>query len=119
MTRPTAGGVRIAIGGRYLDEVRIRQAGRHTAPAVAYLSFPAERHWAHIDGDGVTISAQAQSVVMLFADGVLPSLGGGVVTVEVGGRRLGPCTLESVESGAISAVDDLIVLRFRLGGATS
>ena len=56
---------------------------------------------------------------MLFTDGVLPALGGGVVTAEVGGRQLGPCTLEAVESGATSAVDDLIVLRFRAGVATS
>lgn len=119
MRPPKTSGIRIAIGGRYLDEAQIRQATRHAASPVAYLSFPAQRHWAQIDGDHVTISAQAQTVVTLFADGVLPSLGGRAVAVEVGGQQLGPCTLESVESGATNAGDDMIVLRFRSGEATS
>jgi hypothetical protein len=99
---------RIAIEGRYLDEVKIRQANMYATGPIAYVSFPAERHWARAEGVDVTVSAQAATVVKLFADGVLPALGGRCVAVEVGGRTH-VCMLEAVELGA----GDMIVLRFR------
>jgi hypothetical protein len=104
--------LRIAIEGRYLDEVKIRQANMYATSPIAYVSFPARRHWARAEGDDVTLSAQAATVVKLFADGVLPALGGRSVAVEVGGR-IHRCILEAVELGATGAVDDMIVLRFR------
>lgn len=105
--------IRIAIGGRYLDEVCIRQTPQFAQRSLSYLCFPASRHWARVDGERVTISAQAATVVQLFADAVLPPVGACTVVLEIGGRSLGPCRLESVESGETSAVDDMIVLRFR------
>lgn len=65
---------RIAIGGQYLDEVRIRCAEPYPYP-VSYLSFPAHRHWARVEGERVTVCAQAAAVVQLFADGILPAVG--------------------------------------------
>lgn len=105
--------VRIAIAGRYLDEVRIRQTRSYEPGCVSYLSFPASRHWVRVEGDCITVSAQAATVVQLFADGALPPIGAGAVPLKVAGRDVGPCRLESVESGETSAVDDMIVLRFR------
>jgi hypothetical protein len=64
-------------------------------------------------GDRVIVGAQAAIVVQLFADGVLPAAGGRGVPVEVGSRKFGRCVLDSIESGERSAVDDIIVLRFR------
>lgn len=113
MTRPRKGETRIAIGGRYLDRGPdpAGRAARGECRRVSFVSGPAPR--AHVDGDHVTVSVPAQTVVKLFADGVPPSLGGRAVVVEVGDQQLGPCILESVESGATNAVDDMIVLRFR------
>jgi hypothetical protein len=111
--------IRIAIDGKYLDEVQIRQAEPYAPHAVCYLSFPAHRHWAQLKGDRVTVSAQAPTVVALFADGVLPAVGGRTVVVEVGGEKIGPCLLEAVESGERNGVDDVIVLRFRRSSRTA
>jgi hypothetical protein len=113
VSSPSRREVRIAIRAKYLDEVRIRQADQCAPGSVSYLSFPAHRHWARIVGDRIIIGAQAATVVQLFADGVLPAVGGRGVPVEVGNRKFGGCVLESIESGKRSAVDDIIVLRFR------
>jgi hypothetical protein len=60
---PPPAASRIAIGGAFLDEVRIRQTG------ATLLSFPASNHRAQVASDGVvTIHAQALTVAQLFAD---------------------------------------------------
>jgi hypothetical protein len=69
-----------------------------------------------VEGDRITVSAQAAAVVKLFADGVLPAGNARAVRIEVSGREIGPCLLESVESGDRSAIDDMIVLHFRRAG---
>jgi len=111
--------IRIAIDGKYLDEVQIREAEPYAPNAVCYLSFPADRHWAERKGDRVSVSAQAATVVKLFADGVLPEVGGRTVVGEVGGEKIGPCLLEAVESGERNGVDDVIVLRFHRSSGTA
>lgn len=99
---------RIAIGGAFLDEVRIRQTG------ATLLSFPASNHRAQVASDGVvTIHAQALTVAQLFADGVLKPVGGAPVDVSAGGQRLGPMELGEVRCGSRSGVGDVIVLVFR------
>ena len=103
---------RIAIGGQYLDEVRIRCAERHPYP-LSYLTFPAHRHWARVEDKRVTVCAQAAVVVQLFADGILPAVDGRDVVIEVDGDKIGPCLLEAVESGERNGLDDIIVLRFQ------
>jgi len=103
---------RIAIGSQYLDEVRIRCAERHPY-SVSYLTFPAHRHWARVEGERVTVCAQAAAVVQLFADGILPAVGARDVVIEVDGDKIGPCLLEAVESGERNGLDDIIVLRFQ------
>jgi hypothetical protein len=101
--------VRIAIGGRYLDEVQIRQ----NLPGTSYVSFPAHRHLARVEDDLVTVSTQGATAVKLFADGVLPPVGGGAVTVAIGGRELGLCHLDAVETCETRSFELGIVLRFR------
>jgi hypothetical protein len=59
----------------------------------------------------VTVCAPA--VVQLFADGILPAVGGRDVVIEVDGDKIGPCLLEAVESGEQKGLDDIIVLRFQ------
>jgi hypothetical protein len=99
--------VRIAIGGRYLDEVQIRQ----NLPGTSYVSFPAHRHLARVEDDLVTVSTQGATAVKLFADGVLPPIGGGVVTLWIGSREFGLCHLDAVET--CGTFDAEVVLRFR------
>jgi len=75
---------RIAIGGRFLDEVQIRMT------ATSYLSFPVESHRGTVDGNGIaTIHAKMPTVVQLFAEGRLPPVGGTPVEVMVRGQKLG------------------------------
>lgn len=114
MTRNSnSGAIGIAIEGRYLDEVQIRQAKRYAANCVGYRSFPAHRHSAHVEGDVVMVSAQAPTVVVLLAGGVLPPVAGRAVKIQIGGRTLGPLHLEAIESGETDSVGEVIVLRFR------
>jgi hypothetical protein len=107
------GDVRIAIAGRYLDEVQIQQARRDVPGSVSYLSFPAHRHLARVEEDRVTVLTQAATVVTLFADRVLPPIGGRAVTLKIGSLELGPCLLETIETGDTSPLDNTIVLHFR------
>jgi hypothetical protein len=104
--------VRIAIGGRYLDEVRTPLARSDVPGCASFLSFPAHRHAARVEAGQVLVSAQAQTVVKLFADGVLPPIGGRAVTLTVGRRQLGPCLLDAVEAGGASRLETTVVLHF-------
>jgi hypothetical protein len=85
VTPQHGGQVRIAIGGRWLDEVRIRQARTDVAGSLSYLSFPAHRHLASVEPDHLVVSTQAATVVQLFAEGVLAPMGGPAVPVKIGG----------------------------------
>ncbi len=114
---PRQGGhVRIAIGGRCLDEVRIRQARTDVAGSLSYLSLPAHRHRASVEPDHLIVSTQAATALQLFAEGVLVPIGGPAVTVQIGSQELGPCLLEAVETDGGSHLDTTIILRFRRGG---
>ena len=116
MTPRQRGHVRIAIGGRRLDEVRIRQTRTDVAGTLSYLSFPAHRHRASVEPDHLVVSTQAATVVQLFAEGVLAPMGGPAVTLQIGGKELGPCRLEAVETDGATFLDTTIILRFRRGG---
>ena len=116
MTPRQAGHAPIAIGGRCLDEVRIRQSRTDLANTLSYLSFPAHRHGASVEPDHLVVSTQAATVVQLFAEGVLAPIGGPAVTVQIGGQEFGPCVLDSVETDGASPFDTTIILRFRRAG---
>ena len=117
MTQQDRGHVRVAIGSRYLDEVRIRQGRSDVRGSVSFLSFPVHRHSARIEGYHVSVTTQAATAVKLLAEGVLPPIGAHAVTVTVGGHQLGPCLLEAVETGDATPIGTTIVLRFRCAGA--
>jgi hypothetical protein len=85
---------RVAIAGKFLDEVRIAQGGN------TLLSFPVDRHRGVIDDDGAaTVYAMMPSALQLFAEGSLPRVGGDPVEVFIGGRKLGPMVLTEVRCG--------------------
>jgi hypothetical protein len=99
---------RVAIGGRYLDEVQISQ-GANTS-----LSFPADRHRGALGEDGTaTVYAMMPSALQLFSEGRLTRVGGDPVEVAIGGRELGPMVLTEVRCGGESYRHDIAVLIFR------
>jgi len=114
---PLHGGhVRIAIGGKCLDEVSIRLTWADAAGSLSHLSFPAHRHRASIEPDHLVVSTQAATVVQLFTEGVLVPIGGHAVTVQIGSQEFGPCPLEAVETDGASPLNTTIILRFRRAG---
>jgi hypothetical protein len=99
---------RIAIGGKFLDEVSIRQS------ATSYLSFPVDNHSGEVGADGfVTIHAKMPTVVQLFAEGRLTRVGGAPVEVMVGGKKLGPMVLSEVSCTGYGGHNDVALLVFR------
>lgn len=99
---------RVAIGGQFLDEVKIRQS------ATSSLSFPAGQHRGVIANDGTaTVYARMPSALQLFAEGCLPRVGGDPVDVAIGGRKLGPMVLAQVLCGGENHGNDIAVLAFR------
>jgi len=96
---------RISIGGKWLDEVRVRIDER------SLLGYPLERHRGTIGGDGATVTSPLPCVLQLFAEGVLQRVGGLPVEVVIGGRQLGPSVLARVICAG--AHHDEAVLVFR------
>jgi hypothetical protein len=103
---------RVAIGGKFLDEVQISQGGNTS------LSFPVDRHRGVVDDNGTaTVYAMMPSALQLFAEGRLTRVGGDPVEVTVGGRKLGPMVLTEVHCGGENYRHDIAVLVFRRAGA--
>ncbi len=103
---------RVAIGGKFLDEVQISLGGN------ASLGFPVDRHRGVIGDDGTaTVYAMMPSALQLFAEGRLPRVGGNPVEVAIGGRPLGPMVLTEVRCGGEGYRHDIAVLVFRRAGA--
>lgn len=104
---------RVALGGKFLDEVRISQ-GRN-----GLLSFPVDRHRGVVAADGTaTIHAMMPSALQLFAEGRLPPVGGEVEVV-IGGRALGPMVLASIGCGGENYRNDIAILVFTPASASS
>jgi hypothetical protein len=102
---------RVAIGGKYLDEVQISQGGNTS------LSFPVDRHRGVVGEDGTaTVYAMMPSALKLFAEGRLPRVAGDAVEVAIGGRKLGPMVLTEVRCGGENYRHDIAVLVFRRVG---
>lgn len=103
---------RVAIGGKFLDEVQISQGGNTS------LSFPVDRHRGVVGEDGTaTVYAMMPSALKLFAEDRLPRVDGDAVDVAIGGRKLGPMVLTEVRCGGENYRHDIAVLIFRRPGA--
>lgn len=99
---------RIALGGKFLDEVRISQSANTS------LSFPIDRHRGVIGEDAsATVYTLMPSALQLFAEGRLPRIGGDPVDIVIGGRTLGPMVLAEVRCGGENSGHDVAVLVFR------
>jgi hypothetical protein len=99
---------RIAIGGRFLDEVGIPLS------ETSSLRFPVERHRGVIGEDGtVTVHAMMPSALQLFAEGRLPRVGADPTEVAVGGHTFGSMVLSEVRCGGENLRHDIAVLVFK------
>ncbi len=85
---------RIAVGGRYLDEIQARiEYAWHTG-SVGYARRPAQHHGAVIDGDAVTLRLPPLTVIQLYFDGTVPVDRSIPVSLEVDGLALGEFVVE-------------------------
>lgn len=102
---------RVAIGGRFLDESRIRLAG---APGTTVLlGFPVKHHWGTVSSDGrVIVHTRMPTAVVLLAEGVLPPVGGASVSLTVQGRTLDAMVLSEIRCDANREHHDIAVLDF-------
>lgn len=99
---------RIAIGGRFLDEVKIR------ASAQSFVSFPVGEHRAAIAADGTaTVYARLPTALQLFAEGRLSRVAGEPVDLLICGKSLGPMVLAEVSCGGDAHRYEVAVLVFK------
>jgi hypothetical protein len=103
---PPAVETRIRIGGRFLDEVKIRQS------KTSLLSFPVSHHSATNAGERVTIETPVLVAVQLFADGTLPAIRAGSVDVAVYGSPSRKMGLVEIHTSAKPIRGELVSLVF-------
>lgn len=85
---------RVSIGGKFLDEVRIREG------ETTYVAYPIEHHRGVSAPDGMTtIYTRAATVLELFAQDVLKPVGKGAVSLVLSGKMLGLMVLSEVRIG--------------------
>lgn len=103
---------RVAVGGQFLDETRIRLTG--TPGTISLLSFPLKHHWGTVSDDGtVTVHTKMPTAVALLAEGVLPPIGGGSVSLTVQGKKLDPMVLSEIRCDANGGHNDIAILIFK------
>ncbi|MCA9555892.1 MAG: hypothetical protein KC933_38045 [Myxococcales bacterium] len=109
---------RVAIAGKFLDETQIRLTG--TPGTVTLLSFPLQSHRAVIGDDGsVTVHTKMPTAVALFAEGVLPPIGGTAVGLTVQGQTLDAMVLTGLRCDANGGHNDIAILVFKPATAAS
>jgi hypothetical protein len=109
---------RVAIGGKFLDETRIRLTG--TPGTIALLGFPLHQHRGTPGEDGsVTVHTKMPIAVALLAEGVLPPIGGAAVGLMVEGKEFDAMVLSEIRCGASGGYNDVAVLVFERASVVS
>ena len=109
---------RIAIDGRFLDEVRIRVA-QSGSGAVVYRSDPPQSHRAEIDRDDhVAIHTPMATAATLLAEGNLPPVGARSVELRVGGKPFEAMDFRELRISSAGLGDAQAVLLFEPSSAT-
>ena len=103
---------RIAINGRYLDEVRTPIEYGHERWA-GYARLPAEHHRAIIADDTVTLRIPPLTALQLYVDGTLPIDRSVPVSLEVGGQALGEFLVEWLRCADRHYAGEPMFLRLR------
>lgn len=81
---------RIALNGRYLDEVRVRLDSSRTS----FLTLPEGQHRAIADGDAFVLRLPALTALQLYHEGVLSAADARPVELRVGDEPRGTFTIE-------------------------
>ncbi|MEM7678437.1 MAG: hypothetical protein AAF449_20795 [Myxococcota bacterium] len=103
---------RVAIGGKFLDETQIRLAGM--PGTIAMLGFPLKHHTAVTGDDGsVTIQTKMPTAVALFAEGILPPVGGAAVQLIVQGEKHDAMALSEIRCDRDVGYSDVVILFFK------
>ena len=105
---------RIAVNGRYLDEIQTRIEDAWGTGSVGYARLPAQHHGAVIDGEVVTLRVPALTVLQLYFDGILPVDRSIPVTLEVDGQSLGEVIVESLRCAERHYAGEAMFPRLRL-----
>ena len=99
---------RVCIGGKFLDEVRVRLSDH------SLVGFPLEAHRGQVAQDrSVTVRTNALTVLGLFAQGALHPVGAGRVDVIVGGETYSAMVLSDVRCADIWSHHHEAILVFR------
>lgn len=99
---------RVAISGRFLDETYIRTTGTSS------LGFPVEAHRGTVGEDGtVTVRTMMPTAVALFAEGVLPPIGGGSVALTVQGKELAAMVVSELRCDVNGGHNDIAIIVFK------
>lgn len=102
---------RVVIGGRFLDETRIRVPG--PPRTITFLGSSPAHHEATVQEDGtVIVRTRMTTAVVLLAKGALPPIGGASVGLIVQGRRLDDMVLSEVRCDPNGGRNDVAVLFF-------
>ena len=110
-TLPRRPGVRrIAINGRFLDDVQTRLEDDHSG-SVILRSYPAELHHAIEDEDGVTLRMPAATVLQLYHDGILLANREQSVELTVADRSLGTFFVQWLRGVSNREFGDPMLLR--------
>jgi tetratricopeptide (TPR) repeat protein len=111
--RARAGVRRIAIGGRLLEDMLVREDSELPG-GLAYRAFPGKEHAVVEDAQGVTVSLPTLSALQLYHEGVLPVDRAQPVELTVGRRRIGPLFVHWLRAQrSVHSVNEHV--RLRLG----
>lgn len=104
---------RIAINGRFLDEVGTRLEYGYKTQAIAIRRLPGKHHDLIEDGDGVILRFPAITALQLYHDGVLPPDRDEPVELSVAGNPLGSFAIEWLRRVDGHEFGEPILIRFR------
>ncbi len=104
---------RIAVNGRYLDEVKTPIECAWNAGSVGYVSLPPSHHEAIIDGDTVTLRLPPLTAIQLYFDGTLPVDRSIPVSLEIDRLALGEFVVEWLRCAERHYAGEPMFLRLR------
>lgn len=103
---------RIAIGGRFLDEIRTRLDAAPGSKSLTFTAAPVERHSLSEDEEGVTVRLPALTALQLYQDGTLSGDPQKSVELTAAGRPLGGHFLLWMRALAGNEFGNPVLLRF-------
>ena len=107
---------RIAINGRYLDEVQTRVEYGRDVRWAGFARAPTENHRAIVTDEAITLRLPMLTALQLYVDGTLPVDRRVPVSLEVGGHSLGEFFVEWLRCADRHYAGEPMYLRLRAAG---